>query len=120
MAGKIVWTDLTVENAEEVKAFYEKVVGWKAQGVSMGDYEDYNMVPDDSDDPAAGICHRIGCNEDIPPVWMVYLSVKNIEASLEQVQALGGKILRSPTDKSKFAIIEDPAGAVCTIYQEEQ
>ena len=26
--GSITWADLTVENANEVKTFYEKVVGW--------------------------------------------------------------------------------------------
>jgi len=35
--GVITWTDLTVEDAEKIKAFYAEVVGWRA------DYPD----PDD-------------------------------------------------------------------------
>jgi len=28
--GSITWFDLTVPNVEEVKSFYNKVVGWKS------------------------------------------------------------------------------------------
>ena len=41
--GLIGWFDLTVPNAGKVKDFYAKVVGWKPEPVSMGDYDDYNM-----------------------------------------------------------------------------
>ncbi|MFT4630388.1 MAG: putative enzyme related to lactoylglutathione lyase [Dinoroseobacter sp.] len=48
--GKIVWHDLTVYNALEVKDFYASVVGWDTVAVSMpsdeqsgGDYQDFNM-----------------------------------------------------------------------------
>ena len=29
-AGRIIWTDLTVSNTEEVRDFYKAVVGWEA------------------------------------------------------------------------------------------
>ena len=38
--GSITWFDLTVPDAEKLKDFYGKVVGWKAAPVSMGDYND--------------------------------------------------------------------------------
>ena len=41
--GSVVWTDLTVNNASEVKDFYQQVVGWKPNPVSMGDYDDFTM-----------------------------------------------------------------------------
>jgi len=37
-AGTIVWTDLTVENAGEIRDFYCQVVGWRPEPVDMGDY----------------------------------------------------------------------------------
>ncbi|MGB6336961.1 MAG: VOC family protein, partial [Thermoanaerobaculia bacterium] len=36
--GKIGWTDLTVENADDVRDFYTAVVGWKPSPVDMGGY----------------------------------------------------------------------------------
>ena len=41
--GMIGWTDLTVENADEVRDFYQAVVGWTPAPVKMGDYNDYCM-----------------------------------------------------------------------------
>ncbi|PJA97553.1 MAG: glyoxalase, partial [Ignavibacteriales bacterium CG_4_9_14_3_um_filter_34_10] len=38
--GSIGWIDLTVNNAEEVRDFYSKVIGWKSENVPMGDYFD--------------------------------------------------------------------------------
>ena len=40
-----------VPDAESSRDFYEKVVGWKATGTDMGEYEDYCMSPAGSDEP---------------------------------------------------------------------
>ncbi|PWK48599.1 VOC family protein [Pleionea mediterranea] len=116
--GKILWTDLTVEDAESVKQFYKKVIGWTSSPVSMGDYNDYNMTVEGEAEPTAGICHAKGGNANIPPVWMVYISVDNLSESLSQCESMGGKVLKRPEGEGKYAIIEDPAGAVCTLYQD--
>ncbi len=42
--GGIGWRDLTCENAEGLRDFYEDVVGWQSSPVSMGDYNDFNMM----------------------------------------------------------------------------
>lgn len=41
--GSIGWLDLTVENADAVRDFYQEVVGWTTSGVDMGGYSDYCM-----------------------------------------------------------------------------
>ena len=74
---QIGWIDLTVDNAEEVKSFYEKVVGWKSEGVNMGDYDDFNMLTPDGD-AVTGICHARGPNADIPAQWLIYITVDNL------------------------------------------
>ena len=58
--GAITWTDLTVDNAEGIKDFYSKVVGWNFAPVSMGDYNDYTMNTSESGKTIAGICHARG------------------------------------------------------------
>ena len=122
--GTIGWMDLTVEDAGAVRNFYAAVIGWEPQDVSMGEYSDYCMAPpkDNRTDghPVAGICHRRGANADLPPVWLVYLTVADINASLANVEALGGKVLAQTRSSSggHYAVIEDPAGAVCALYQE--
>ncbi|MDX2163239.1 MAG: VOC family protein [bacterium] len=122
MAGKtgvMAWFDLTVEGAESVRDFYQKVIGWSAEPVDMGDYSDYSMKNPDGD-VVAGIVHKRGVNAALPSVWMVYITVKNLDESLAACTANGGTIL-VPTREmggSRFTVIQDPAGAVCTLFEQ--
>jgi predicted enzyme related to lactoylglutathione lyase len=119
-AGSISWTDLTVQNAEEIRDFYEAVAGWKSTPVQMGDYNDYCMTTPGDGKVAAGICHARGANAGLPPQWLVYISVADIEKSLKACRGAGGKVLAGPremADHGHVAIIQDPAGAVAALFQ---
>jgi len=118
--GSIVWTDLTVDNAEEVRDFYSKVVGWKHQGLSMGDYEDYVMKANEDDEGTSGICHARGNNANIPAQWLIYVTVADIAASIKACIDNGGKVVDGPRmmGKNEFAVIQDPAGAIMGIITE--
>ena len=126
----ITWFDLTVPDAEKVKDFYSKVVGWKPAPVSqpkadeplaqMGDYNDYNMNSPESGKTNAGICHKRGGNAHLPSQWMIYITVKNVDESAKTCNESGGKVLSGPKEMSgygKFCVIEYPAGAVCTLFE---
>ena len=71
--GSIIWNDLTVKNAEEISKFYSEVIGWKTEPVSMGSYNDYNMLRPEDDVTGAGICHAHGVNENLPAQWLMAL-----------------------------------------------
>lgn len=119
--GTLAWYDLTVSNADQVRDFYASVVGWKVNPVDMGDYQDYSMQLPDSGADVAGVCHARGENSDMPAQWMMYFKVANLDESLQQVLARGGEMLtgeKSFGGSTRYAVIKDPAGAVCAIYQE--
>lgn len=118
--GAIGWIDLTVENAEEIRDFYRAVVGWKPEPVSMGEYDDFNMTAPESGRPMAGVCHARGGNADLPPVWIVYFTVKNVEESAARCREMGGKILSGPKggdEHGRYCVVADPEGAVCALFQ---
>ena len=117
--GKIGWIDMTVPNAGVVRDFYETVVGLKAEDVSMGDYSDYNMTMPASGTPVCGVCHSRGSNADLPPGWLVYFIVADIEESAAACEANGGKVLMPPRGLAggRFCVIEDPGGATAALYQ---
>jgi uncharacterized protein len=117
--GTMAWLDLSVGNASEVKSFYEDVIGWKTENISMGDYEDYAMLGPNNNEAVAGVCHAQGVNKDLPPAWLPYFLVADIEASIVAVQAKGGALVTEikSMGSDKYAVIKDPAGAVCAIYQ---
>lgn len=120
MKGKIFWQDLTVENAEQVRDFYTQVVGWTFEKVNQGDYYDYNMVNPQDQAVVAGICHKRGVNRNIPSQWLNYVMVENLDHSIAQCIAHGGKIIDGPRNmgQAKFVVIQDPAGAYLALMQE--
>jgi len=118
--GSITWFDLTVPDADKVKDFYSQVVGWKVATLSMGDYNDFNMNSPKSGKTNAGICHKRGGNAQLPSQWLIYITVKSLDESSKLCKENGGKILVGPKDMSgygRYCIIEDPAGAVCTLFE---
>ena len=117
--GTIGWIDLTVPNAVEVRDFYTKVVGYEIAEVSMGDYDDYCLMVPETDHPAAGVCHASGPNKDLPPTWLIYMTVANVEESLALVTKNGGEILRPAREVGGglMAVIKDPGGAISALYQ---
>jgi hypothetical protein len=116
--GSVTWRDLTVEDAAKLSEFYSKVVGWRAVEHPMGGYADYEMQ-DASGTTVAGVCHARGPNANLPPHWLIYITVKDVAASAEACKANGGSIVDGPRGMggAQMCVIRDPAGAVCVLYQ---
>ncbi len=112
-SGKILWQDLTVDNAEQIKDFYCAVAGWTSEDVTVGDHVDYNIIDPSTSEVVAGICHRKGSISNFPPQWINYIMVEDVNISAEKCISLGGKIIDGPKKMSGslFILIQDPAGA---------
>ncbi len=118
--GKIGWIDLTVKNADKIKDFYQAVTGWDTIGYPMNGYEDFVMKIPETGDAVAGICHPMGANSDLPPVWIIYIHVENLEKSIESCREMGGTTLsdiKKMGDEGRYCFIKDPAGTVSALYQ---
>lgn len=116
--GTFGWLDLTVPDAPRLRDFYAAVCGWTAQGLSMGDYEDYVMMTADGT-PAGGVCHARGANAKIPPAWIPYVVVEDLAARVETAKGLGATIIDGPRSAGggTMCILKDPAGAVFGMWQ---
>ena len=119
--GSIGWFDLTVPSTESVRDFYTNVAGWTYDSLPMdgGKYSDYVMKTS-AGRPITGICHPLGENAAIPPQWLLYITVADVDASLKDVIALGGSEIKPVAvmeGSGRFCIIRDPAGAICALYQ---
>jgi hypothetical protein len=117
-AGQIGWIDLAVPDAQALCGFYQHVTGWTPSPVAMGSYDDYCMIAAGGD-AVAGICHARGENAALPPVWMIYITVPDLDESVRRAVERGGKV-RVPTRSAgagRYAVIEDPAGAVAALFE---
>jgi uncharacterized protein len=117
--GTIGWHDLTVADAPRLRDFYQQVVGWASQPLDVGGYDDFVMLPRGGDTPVAGICHARGVNTNLPPVWLIYFVVEDLDASVAACLRAGGEVLVAERHggDGRYCVIRDPAGAVSALYQ---
>lgn len=118
--GTVTWVDLTVKDAKKVRDFYAAVAGWKATGISMGQYEDYAMSARGVKGATAGVCHRLGANNIAPGGWMVYINVADIDKAVRAVVKNGGKLIgrvRGEKGKGRMVFFRDPSGAAAGLYE---
>jgi uncharacterized protein len=118
--GSFVWYELLTTSPQAAIEFYGSVIGWKSQ--PFGD-SDYRMFVAEQG-PLGGVstlpeqAKAMGA----PPYWQANVVVENLDAAVDKVKALGGKILVSeevPT-VGRFAVIADPQGAVISLFTPAQ
>lgn len=117
--GSVAWTDLTVPNAVEVRDFYAAVTGWQPQPLDMGGYEDFCMNRPGDGTTVAGICHARGDNAKLPPQWLIYVTVADVEVSARRAVERGGAVVVGVREMGggRMCVIRDPAGAVLALFQ---
>jgi predicted enzyme related to lactoylglutathione lyase len=83
----------------------------------MGEYNDYDIRLPESDDVVAGICHARGTNANLPPQWLIYVTVEDVNKSTELCKENGGIVVDGPRKMGEynFCVIQDPAGAVIAL-----
>jgi predicted enzyme related to lactoylglutathione lyase len=112
---------LTVPDAPKLRDFYQKVAGWTSLPVKMSGYDDFSMLSQ-SGEAVAGVCHARGGNAKLPPVWMIYIVVENLDLALQSCLNLGGKVV-SPirmAGGSRYAVIQDPADAFVALWEPDE
>lgn len=116
--GSIGWIDLTVDDATGLRDFYSKVTGWGQSAVDMDGYQDFCML-NDAGDAVAGVCHAKGSNTGIPPQWLIYVTVADLDHSMATTVENGGQVVHGPRSVagSRMCVIQDPAGAHMALFE---
>jgi uncharacterized protein len=117
--GEFCWNELATANVQAAKTFYGKVFGWEFSDHEMGDTT-YTMVKL-KDKNFAGIWSIPKDKEkEIPPHWMAYILVENLDQAVEKARKYGAKIIKPATkagDFGHFAILQDPTGAHIALWE---
>lgn len=116
-AGRFVWRELVANNPASVAAFYADLFGWNATSVEMGQPEPYTMLRHPGLDEDVGGA-TAPAMEGVPPHWLDYISVDDVDASLATVAEHGGTALTPAIDipVGRFAVVKDPSGAVLALF----
>ncbi|MDC8005323.1 VOC family protein [Aureisphaera galaxeae] len=111
-----IWTDLATFHLLEAQDFYTKAFGWEYSKIDDNYYFAHDGVRN-----CSGLYRMPEKYESMgmPSFWMSYISVENLEDTLERARTLGGRIEWSNKDASfgHTALIRDPLGAGFTIYE---
>ncbi|MBP8930097.1 MAG: VOC family protein [Paracoccus sp.] len=112
--GKPCWFELATDKGALAAAttFYSTVFGWNFADAGMEGMT-YHLASLDGD-MIAGAMEMPADVVGMPPAWMIYLDVDDIDAAAVKIRSLGGMIFREPADvpgTGRFAIAADPQGA---------
>jgi predicted enzyme related to lactoylglutathione lyase len=111
--GAFSWQELVTPKPEAAIAFYQKLLGWTIEQESTVGVP-YNTIKTEAGQPIGGIMPPPPNAPDMPATWGVYITVENVDETVEKAQILGGRILLQPIDiptVGRFALIADPQGA---------
>lgn len=111
--GDHIWYELLTTDPEAASDFYTYVVGWKVRGSGQPGM-DYRLwsAPDGAD---VGGLMKTPDGASMPPIWLGYVGVSDVDAKAVEVTRSGGAIHMPPTDipnVGRLAMVADPQGVI--------
>jgi len=116
-AGQFCWNELVTSDTKAAGEFYTKLLGWSAIEQDMGEFK-YTMFKA-GDEDAGGMMAIQKEWGDVPPHWMSYILVDDVDASTKKAEELGAKVCVPPMDipnVGRFSTITDPTGASVSLF----
>lgn len=115
--GRFVWFELNTHDKDAALRFYPEVIGWKTSSMDMpGMPGGYSMV-NVGETPYGGIVDSPV--PDVPPHWVSYVSVADVDATAKAVIEHGGKCLMDAMDipgVGRMQPVADPEGAAFVLF----
>jgi uncharacterized protein len=97
--------------------FYRTLFDWRLDKAPGIDYWRIQTEPSNTNSFNGGLTYR-----PIPEArsWVHYVNVESLDASIEELQRLGGSVLLTKTAVPKtawYAVVQDPEGNIFAIWQ---
>jgi hypothetical protein len=112
--GAFCWNELYTRDLDGAKDFYGGLFGWEFQAFEQSP-DPYFVVMNNG--RSNGGLRGLPAPE-VPPHWLVYFAVPDIDAGIGKVEELGGENIMGPMDIGgpKIGIVKDPQGAPFALY----
>lgn len=119
--GTFCWVELATTDAAAAKKFYVELFGWSPEDTAVAHDRVYTMFTHKNKSMGA----LYGLNEEqrsqgIPPHWGSYISVADVDETVEKAKSLGATVFAGPMevfDAGRVAALQDPTGAFFAVWQ---
>jgi hypothetical protein len=118
--GDFSWAELNTSDYESAWKFYSELFGWQhVESMDMGEgMGTYFMFGEPGQVTRGGMSNTAKVM-NMPPHWLHYVSVEDVNATVERIKSKGGKILNGPMEVPGGDLIaqaQDPQGGAFAIH----
>ena len=121
MPNPVAYFELGGKEPDKLADFYNSLFGWTSEsvGAAMPGLQYFHVQPDEG---IPGGIMQTSEEMGMPPNYvMVYVSVDDIQASLDKAASLGAQTLVPPTEipdgRGSIAVFQDPQGNVIGLHK---
>jgi predicted enzyme related to lactoylglutathione lyase len=117
--GEASWHELMTTDATAAMKFYSEAFGWQpSESLDMGPMGKYQMF-NRPHGMIGGMMNKPREMAQVPPHWLIYFRVPDINSAADRVKANGGKILNGPMEVpggDRVLTAMDPQGAAFGLH----
>jgi uncharacterized protein len=115
--GCLTWNDLNTPDPDTAREFYAALFGWAFEKMPS-DEVDYWVIKNGERSNGG----MMGTQQSgVPPFWMPYFAVEDVERTAEQAASAGGGKHAGPIEvpSGRVSVLHDPAGATFAVAEGE-
>jgi len=115
------WWELGTTDVMAAKEFYDSLFQWNFVDTPMPPEGVYTVMQV-GDKNVAGLYRLkdVQTAHNVPPHWLSYISVRDVDSASAKAEQLGGVIQVQPFDVAdigRMSVMQDPTGAVFALWQ---
>ena len=113
----MTWNELLSPDVDAAAAFYGAILPLEFENLPETADGSYKMVK--AAGRVVGGMWTMPADAGIPPHWITYFHLDDVDAGFERVRELGGEVLREPFDSpyGRHAPVRDPQGATFSLIR---
>lgn len=123
ITGQFCWHEIGTTDVAAASKFYGPLMGWNLSEKVDEETMPYTVIKEQN--ISVGGVYKLTdemTKRGVPPHWLAYVAVDDVEVTGKKATDLGGKVLTGPIDlpgSGRLLVIEDPTGGVLAAWQGE-
>jgi predicted enzyme related to lactoylglutathione lyase len=116
--GTLSWNELMTPDLDGAVRFYGSIFDYEFENLPEMPGGGYQLMKI-SGQVVAGMLGLSGEDAQLPPYWLTYFMLDDVDAGFDRARELGGELLSEPHDSpyGRFAPVRDPQGAVFALIK---